>query len=181
MPDSSLKNQPKIKNVQTVQIVPFEDIERKIFLIRDKRVMLDRDLANLYRVETKQLKRAVRRNKERFPDDFMFQLTQKEYHMLRCQFGTLKHGEHAKYLPYAFTEQGVAMLSSVLKSKTAIQVNIQIMRAFIKMRQMLSSHEKLYRKVETMEKKYDAQFKIVFEAIKQLLKPPEKPKRKIGF
>ena len=162
-------------------LIPQETIESKIFSIRGKRVMLDRDLAVLYGVETKYLKRQVNRNIERFPDDFMFQLTGEEYKSLRYQFGTLKRGEHAKYFPYAFTEQGVAMLSSVLKSKRAIQVNIQIMRAFIKLKEMLSTHKDLKQKVEKMEKKYDYQFKIVFDAIKQLLEPPVVPKGKIGF
>ena len=143
--------------------------------------MLDRDLAVLYGVETKYLKRQVNRNIESFPDDFMFLLTGEEYKSLRYQFGTLKRGEHAKYLPYAFTEQGVAMLSSVLKSKRAIQVNIQIMRAFIKLKEMLSTHKDLKQKIEEMEKKYDYQFKIVFDAIKQLLEPPVVSRGKIGF
>ena len=164
-------------------LVPVEKIENKIFQIRGKRVMLDSDLAELYGVETKQLKRQVRRNIERFPEDFMFELTQKEYQdFLRCQFGTLKRGEHSKYLPYAFTEQGVAMLSSVLNSKRAILVNIQIMRAFVNLRRVALTYVGLKRKIEAMEKKYDTQFKIVFEAIKKLLAPPPtEKKRRIGF
>ncbi|HHT9108278.1 MAG TPA: ORF6N domain-containing protein [Candidatus Wunengus sp. YC63] len=158
-----------------------ESIENKIFSIRSKRVMLDRDLANLYQVETKVLNQAVKRNIQRFPDDFMFQLTREEFNSLRSQIVTLKRGQHRKYLPYVFTEQGVAMLSSVLNSKRAIQVNIQIMRAFIKLKEMLSTHKDLKQKIEEMEKKYDYQFKIVFDAIKQLLEPPEEPKGKIGF
>ena len=142
--------------------------------------MLDRDLAVLYGVETKYLKRQVNRNIERFPEDFIFQLTKEELDNLRCQFGTSSWGG-IRYLPYAFTEQGVAMLSSVLKSKRAIQVNIQIMRAFIKLKEMLSTHKDLKQKIEEMEKKYDYQFKIVFDAIKQLLEPPVVPKGKIGF
>jgi len=144
--------------------------------------MLDRDLAELYGVETKQLKRAVRRNIDRFPPDFMFQLTKKELENWRCQFGTsndIKMG--LRYSPLALTEQGVAMLSSVLNSKRAIQVNIQIMRAFTKLRTMLLTHDDLKRKIEDMESKYDKQFRIVFQAIKQLLQEEEKPKRKIGF
>lgn len=144
--------------------------------------MLDRDLAELYGVETKQLKRAVRRNIDRFPSDFMFELTIKDKNSLRCQFGTLEgKGKHSKYLSMAFTEQGVAMLSSVLNSKRAIQVNIQIIKTFVKLRQMLATHEDLRRKIEDMEAKYDAQFRIVFQAIQQLLSEEEKPKKKIGF
>jgi len=144
--------------------------------------MLDKNLSVLYGVETKMLNRAVKRNIERFPDDFMFQLTKKEYtELLRCQFGTLKRGQHSKYLPYAFTENGVAMLSSVLNSKRAIQVNIQIMRTFTKIREMLATHKELRRKIEEMEKKYDHQFKVVFDVIKQLMTPLEKSKKRIGF
>jgi len=164
-------------------LVPVEKIENKIFQIRGKRVMLDSDLAELYGVETKQLKRQVRRNIERFPEDFMFELTQKEYQdFLRCQFGTLKRGEYSKYLPYAFTEQGLAMLSSVLNSKRAILVNIQIMRAFVNLRRVALTYAGLKRKIEAIEKKYDTQFKIVFETIKRLLTPTSiGKKRRIGF
>ena len=162
-------------------IIPIENITEKIFLIRGHRVMLDRDLADLYGVETKQLKRAVRRNIDRFPADFMFELTMEEYNSLRCQIGTLERGKHSKYIVMAFTEQGVAMLSSVLNSKRAIQVNIQIMRIFSQFRQMLAGHAELKKKIDAMEEKYDEQFRIVFEAIKQLLQEDEKPKRKIGF
>lgn len=161
--------------------VPEETIEGKILLIRHKKVMLDTDLALLYEVEIRALNQAVRRNIERFPGDFMFQLTKGEYESLRSQFVTLRRGQHRKYLPYAFTEQGVAMLSSVLNSKRAIQVNIQIMRTFIKLREMLLTHKELKQKIEAMEREYDYQFKIVFDAIKKLLEPPEKPKGKIGF
>ena len=143
--------------------------------------MFDRDLANLYQVETKVLNQAVKRNIQRFPGDFMFQITKEELNSLRSHFVTLKRGQHRKYLPYVFTEQGVAMLSSVLNSERAIQVNIQIMRAFIKLKEMLATHKDLKLKIEEMEKKYDYQFKIVFDAIKQLLEPPTKPKGKIGF
>lgn len=156
-------------------------IQHLIYIIRNERVLLDRDIAELYDVTTFQIKRAVRRNIERFPKDFMFELSKKEYDSLRRQFGVLKKGEHSKYLPYAFTEQGVAMLSSVLRSKSAVGVNIQIMRAFVKLRKLISSHEELLTKVEAMEKKYDRQFQVVFEAIKQLMKPVVKPIRKIGF
>ena len=162
-------------------VVKQEVIERIIYMIRGHKVMLDSDLAELYAVEVKQLKRQVRRNIERFPADFMFQISKEEYESLRCQIGTLKRGEHSKYLPYAFTEQGVAMLSSVLHSKRAIQVNIAIMRAFVKLREMLAAHKGLARKLDAMEKKYDSHFKIVFDAIRQLMSPPEPKRRKIGF
>lgn len=156
-------------------------IESKILLLRGKRVMLDKDLAELYEVETRSLIQAVKRNIERFPEGFMFQLTPGETKYSRSQFVILKHGQNIKYLPYAFTEQGVAMLSSVLRSKRAIQVNIQIMKTFTKIREMLESHRYLRRKIEALERKYDYKFKVVFDAIKQLIQPPEKPKKKIGF
>ena len=144
--------------------------------------MLDRDLAELYNVETSLLKRAVRRNIDRFPSDFMFELTKTELENWRCQFGTSKSDKMGlRYKPMAFTEQGVAMLSSVLKSKRPIQVNIQIMRTFTQLRKMLSTHKDLKKKIESMERKYDEQFQIVFEAIKQLLTEEEKPEKKIGF
>ncbi len=171
-------NQKELKKVS----IPIEKITGKIYLIRGQKVMLDRDLAGLYEVETKQLKRAVRRNIDRFPADFMFELTKAELENWRCHFGT-SNGEKKglRYKPLAFTEQGVAMLSSVLRSKRAIQVNIQIMRAFTQLRQMLVTHKDLKRKIEAMEKKYDEQFRIVFEAITQLLEVNEKPKKKIGY
>lgn len=170
-----------------IQLIPDERIESKIYLFRGKKVMLDSDLAELYGVGTKTLNRAVSRNRLRFPIDFMYQLTRQEVRALRCQIGTLDNqgrGRFNKYLPYVFTEQGVAMLSSVLNSERAIQVNIQIMRTFTKLKEMLQSHEELRRKIEALEKKYDHQFRAVFEAIKQLMEEPEpeeKPKRKIGF
>jgi phage regulator Rha-like protein len=162
-------------------LIPVEMIEQKILMIRGEKVMLDSDLAELYGVEVKQLKRQVRRNINRFPADFMIQLSKEEYESLRRHFGTLKRGEHSKYLPYAFTEQGVAMLSSVLNSERAVKVNIEIMRAFVKLRQMLASNTELARKLDAMEKKYDEQFKVVFDAIRQLMTPPETKKKKIGF
>ncbi len=159
-----------------------EKIESKILFIRGAKVILDRDLAELYCVETKLLKRSVRRNISRFPKDFMFELSHQEHKSIRRQFGTFKKGEHSKYLPYAFTQEGVAMLSSVLNSKRAIQANIQIMRAFVKLRELMATHDNLKKKIEEMEKKYDYQFKIVFDAIKQLLKPPkQEPKKQVGF
>ena len=163
-------------------IVPAEIIESKILFVRGKKVMLDRDLALLYGVETKVLNQAVKRNIKRFPDDFMFQLNWDEASELsRSQFVTLKKGENIKYLPYAFTENGVAMLSSVLNSERAITVNIQIMRTFTRIKEMIATHKDLARKLEEMEKKYDAQFKVVFDTIRQLMIPPETKKRKIGF
>jgi len=156
-------------------------IENKIFSIRGKKIMLDRDLARLYGVATSQLTRQVRRNSERFPHDFMFQLTKGELENLICQFGTSSWGGTRK-LPYAFTEQGVAMLSGVLHSKRAIQVNIQIMRAFIQLKRMLLSNEHLKRRIDEMEQKYDKQFAVVFEAIRRLLEPPVEKQREIrGF
>lgn len=142
--------------------------------------MLDRDLAELYGVLTKNLNKAVSRNSERFPGDFMFQLTPEEFKNLKFQIGTSRWGGTRK-LPHAFTEQGVAMLSSVLKSKSAVHVNIEIMRVFVKLRQLLLTHADLARKLNALEKKYDAQFRVVFDAIRELMTPVEKPKRKIGF
>jgi len=162
--------------------VPAELIEKAILLIRGQKVMLDRDLAKLYGVTTGNLNKAVNRNLDRFPDDFMFQLTPDEYNSLRFQFGILKKGQHSKYLPYAFTEQGVAMLSSVLRSKRAVQVNIEIMRAFVRLREMLASNVALARKLAALEKKYDEQFKVVFDAIRALMTPKADQSRKqIGF
>jgi len=144
--------------------------------------MLDRDLAALYCVETKTLNRAVKRNLKRFPSDFMFQLTVEEADGLRYQFGTSKKGRGGRrYLPYVFTEQGVAMLSSVLNSERAIQVNIEIMRAFVKLRQMLASNSELSRHLDELESKYDRQFKVVFDAIRQLMSPPVAARKQIGF
>ncbi|MBI3553447.1 MAG: ORF6N domain-containing protein [Elusimicrobia bacterium] len=162
-------------------MITVESIERRIFLIRGQKVMLDGHLAELYGVATKVLNRAVVRNIERFPEDFMFQLNKEEQEILRCQFGTLGWGRYSKYLPRVFTEQGVAMLSSVLNSQRAISVNIAIMRAFVKLRQMILSHKGLARRLKELEKKYDARFKIVFDAIRLLIDESEEPKRRIGF
>ena len=160
--------------------VPSERIERLIFIIRGQRVMLDTDLAKLYGVETKALNRAFARNRERFPRDFMFQLSEAEFEDLRCQFGTSRWGGR-RYRPYAFTEQGVAMLSGVLHSRRAIQVNVAIMRTFVRLRQMLASNARLARQVAEIEKKYDNQFKIVFDALGELMTPPMPKQRRIGF
>jgi phage regulator Rha-like protein len=167
-------------------IIAQERIEKKIYLIRNQKVMIDQDLAELYNVSTGRLNEQVKRNLDRFPKDFMFQLSKTEYNTIRSQIAILKtgRGRHRKYLPYAFTEQGVAMLSSVLKSKRAVQVNIQIMRAFVKLREILSTHKELAQKLKELELKmdsHDQQIQAIFEAINQLLTPPEKPKRKIGF
>ena len=163
--------------------IPVEMIERRIFLIRRHKVMLDHDLAELYAVPTKALNQAVTRNLERFPEDFMFQLTWEESRtLLRSQFVTLKRGQNIKYRPRAFTEQGVAMLSSVLRSQRAVQVNIAIIRAFVRLREILATHKDLARKLEAMERKYDAKFKVVFDALRKLMEPPpEKTRRAIGF
>ena len=172
------------KEAVSSALVLQERVEKKIFLIRGRKVMLDKDLALLYEVPTGRLNEQVKRNVERFPDDFMFQLNNEEFKNWKSQIAmsnSEKMGLRRK--PYAFTEQGVAMLSSVLNSKRAIQVNIQIMRTFTKIRELLATHKDLQRKIEDMESKYDEQFKIVFEAIRQLLEPPipEKPKGRIGF
>jgi len=173
-----------------LEIIQEQEIVSKIYFIRGCKVMLDNDLAILYGVETKQLKRSVKRNLKRFPVDFLFELTKEEYNSLRFQFGTLKRGGHSKYLPYAFTENGVAMLSGVLNSDRAIQVNIQIMRVFTQMRKLALSQAEIFKKLEEIDKKFleqkivnrtnEQQFKVVFEAIKHILLPPEKSKQ-IGF
>jgi phage regulator Rha-like protein len=164
-------------------LVSVELIEKKIYLIRGRKVMLDSDLAELYGVATKVLLQAVKRNLDRFPEDFMFLLKYQDVAALRSQIVTLKkgRGEHRKYLPYVFTEQGVAMLSSVLKSERAVQVNIAIMRAFVKLREMIASHKDLAKRLDELEKKYDEQFRVVFEAIRELMSPDVPGKGKIGF
>jgi hypothetical protein len=162
--------------------IPDERIINRIFLMRGKKVMIDRDLAELYGVETRALNQAVRRNKERFPDDFMFQLNKREMELWKSQIvisNTEKMG--LRKAPLVFTEQGVAMLSSVLKSKRAIMVNVQIMRTFTKLREILLTHKDLREKIEAMEKNYDAKFKAVFQAIAELVKEDEVERRQIGF
>ena len=165
--------------------LPDESIEDTILLIRGKRVILDQDLARLYGVSTKVLNQAVKRNLDRFPEDFMFQLTKAEtdeWQRLRSQIVTLKKGRgtHMKYQPYAFTEHGILMLSSVLKSQRAVQVNIQIMRTFVRLREMLASNETLIARLDKLEENYDAKFKVVFSAIRQLMNPPVN-RKPIGF
>lgn len=159
-----------------------EVITNKIHIIRGQKVMLDSDLAVLYGVPTKRLNEQVRRNKSRFPKDFMFELTDKEGAVLRSQIATsnVKAGGR-RYLPYAFTEQGVAMLSSVLNSDRAIKVNIAIMRAFVQLRQLLSTHQELAEKLRELEKKYDKQFVVVFEALRELVVPPPVKSNPVGF
>lgn len=154
------------------QVIALELIGQKIFVIRGHRVMLDRDLAELYQAETKAVNRAVKRNLDRFPKDFMFTLSAEEWENLKYQFGTSRWGGDRRALPHAFTEQGVAMLSSVLKSRRAVQVNIQIMRAFVRLRGILASHKSLARKLAELEKRYDAKFGEVFDAIKALMAQP---------
>jgi len=166
------------------EIIPPVKIQSKIYYFRGKTVMLDSDLAELYEVDTRVLNQSVKRNLSRFPEDFMFQLTVDEFEILRSQIVTSKKGGRA-YLPYAFTEQGVAMLSSVLNSERAIQVNIQIMRTFTNLRRMIFSHEDMKKKIDSLEKKYDEQFKVVFTAIKNLMAIEDEkrkhPKKRIGF
>ncbi|MBW1917309.1 MAG: ORF6N domain-containing protein [Deltaproteobacteria bacterium] len=162
-------------------LMPAERIEQSIILIRGEKVILDADLARLYEVETRVLVQAVKRHRDRFPEDFMFQLTKEEFTLLRSQSVSSKQWGGRRYPPYAFTEQGVAMLSSVLNSPRAIQVNIEIIRTFIRLRRMLATHKELAQKLAALEKKYDAQFQIVFEAIHQLMTPPAPKRRRIGF
>ncbi len=164
-------------------IIPLDTIERAIFFIRGHKVMLDADLAKLYDVTTFNFNKAVKRNLDRFPRDFMFQLTAEEAHALRFQIGMSKRSGRGgrRYVPYAFTEQGVAMLSSVLRSKRAVQVNIAIMRTFVRLREMIASNKELAKCLNELEKKYDAQFKVVFDTIRALMAPADEPQRRIGF
>jgi len=165
-------------------VIPIEIIEQKIFLVRNQKVMLSTHLAVLYNVEVRALVQAVKRNLDRFPKDFMFQLSKKEFENLKSQIVTSSWGGARRSQPYAFTEQGVAMLSTVLKSKKAVKVNIQIMRAFVKLREILSTHKELAQKLKELELKidsHDQQIQTIFEVINQLIAAPEKPKKKIGF
>lgn len=164
-------------------VIAVESIERKIYLIRGQKVMLDSDLAELYEVTTKRLNEQARRNADRFPADFMFQLSSDEFESLRSHFATLKQGrgKHRKYLPYAFTEHGALMAASVLNTPKAVEVSIYIVRTFVKLREMIASHKDLAKKLEELERKYDGQFRVVFDAIRQLMIPPNQDKRKIGF
>lgn len=163
-------------------LVPIELIEKRIFSLHGEKVMIDRHLAELYGVDTRTLNQAVKRNQERFPEEFMFQLTTEEREEVITNCDNLLPLKFARTLPYAFTELGVAMLSSVLKSKRAIQVNIQIMKTFVQLRRMYSENKDLARQITDMEKKYDGQFKLVFDALRKLLTPPDPPKREpMGF
>ena len=168
------------KRKKSSSIVPFEIIEQRILLIRGQKVLLSNHLAELYQVKHKVLMQSVRRNLKRFPNDFMFQLSPAEFKNLKSQFVTSSWGGIRKQ-PYAFTEHGVAMLSSILNSDRAIQVNIEIMRTFTRLRNLLLTNKELAEKLKELEKKYDEQFKVVFEALHQLLTPPEKPKHPFGF
>ena len=166
-----------------VNLIPMERIEKAILFIRGEKVMLDTDLAELYGVETKVLNQAVKRNAGRFPEDFMFRLTVEEIADLnRSQIvtGSQKHRD-PRFPPYAFTEHGALMLANVLNSERAAQTSVQVVRVFVRLRQMLASNAELARKLAALEQKYDAQFKVVFDAIRQLMSPPAKPKREIGF
>lgn len=163
-------------------LVPLERIVGAILQVRGQKVMLDEDLAALYGVETRILVRNVQRHRERFPEDFMFQLTQEEWDALRSQNGISNRGRGGRrYRPYAFTEQGVAMLSSVLNSPRAVQVNIEIMRAFVRLRGILASHQELAQRLDELEARYDEQFRTVFEAIRELMAPPPASSRRLGF
>ena len=162
-------------------LIAVERVERAILVLRGHRVMLDADLADLYQVETKALVRAIKRNIDRFPSDFMFRLSDHEFENLRRQSGTSSSWGGRRYLPYAFTEQGVAMLSSVLRSRRAVQVNIEIVRAFVRLRRMLQANVELAKKLADLEKKYDGQFRVVFDAIRDLMAPADAPARRIGF
>lgn len=171
--------QPQKEGVEMVKDISVEVVATKILFIRGKRVMLDKDLAKLYSVETFNLNKAVKRNLERFPEDFMFQLTKQEYKNLIFHSGISSWGGR-RHLPYVFTEQGVAMLSSVLNSKRAIQVNIAIMLAFVKLREVLLTHKELAKKLEELEHKYqlhESDIQAIFEVIKKLLEPPPEPPR----
>jgi hypothetical protein len=173
-------------SVENSIIIVDEVVMSKIYIVRGQKLMLDKDLAELYQIETKYLKRQVKRNIERFPEDFMMELTKEEEDSLRCQFGTLKRGEHIKYLPYAFTEQGVAMLSSVLNSPKSIQVNIQIIRIFTRIRQMLMDNTEIRLAIEKLEKKTDNNTKnieVVFQYMDELIDKKEniKHRKKIGY
>ena len=163
-------------------MIPAVPIENRIFAIREHKVMLDKDLADLYRVPTKTLNQAVKRNLSRFPQDFMFQLNKKERNELVTNCDRFKTLKHSTSLPYAFTEQGVAMLSSVLNSEVAISANIQIIRTFVNLRRMITSRQELWLKIDEMEKKYDKQFQVVFKALKLLLdKPKDGPENRLKF
>ncbi len=162
-------------------ILSIEQIGKRIFLFRGHKVMLDKDLAELYGVKPIRLREQVKRNRDRFPEDFMFQLDEEEIEILVSQNAIPSRKHLGGSLPYVFTQEGIAMLSSVLRSKRAIMVNIVIMRAFVKLREMLAAHKDLARKLDNLEQKYDAKFRVVFDAIRKLMEQPESPRRRIGF
>jgi len=180
---SSTREKPNKKSDDGLPtLVPSDHIESSIVILCGEKVLLDADLAEMYGVETRTLVQAVKRNAERFPEDFMFQLDTDEFEALNEHFGDAGRWGGRRYAPFAFTEQGVAMLSGILNSKRAVQVNIEIMRAFVRFRRMLSTHEELARKLDALERKYDEQFKVVFDAIRQLMIPPASNKAgRIGF
>ena len=180
-PKNKGANNMNLKKTNLSETVPARMIQNKIFVIRERKVMFDKDLAELYGVTTSALIQAVKRNINRFPNDFMYQLTRQEFIALISHFVISKRRGGTRKLPFAFTEHGILMLSSVLNSERAIQVNIQIMRTFTKLHELMMEHLDLRQKIEEMEKKYDHQFKVVFRTVKELLKPSQKPKRPIGF
>lgn len=162
-------------------LLPIENIERSIFYIRGQKVMIDADLARIYGVTTKRLREQVRRNKKKFPEDFLFNLTKEELLELAANCGEFENLKYSRTLPYAFTEHGAIMLATILNSPAAVQASVQVVRAFVKLRELLSTHKELARKLEQLESKYDKQFKIVFDAIRELMAPPVKEKSRIGF
>jgi len=178
-----------VEKTASLELIAAPAIEKRILVVRERQVMLDEDLADLYGVETGALTRAVRRNKDRFPSDFMFRLTTKEFEDLKSQTGISSDGHGGRrYLPYVFTEQGVAMLSGVLRSKRAVAVNIEIMRAFVELRRAASSYAAIERRLEELERETDArlgqhdhQLDQIFKALRQLISPPPRPKRRVGF
>lgn len=180
-PNTVTRSRTLVAPAEISALVPIERITRAILLLRGHKVMLDADLAVLYGVETRELVQAVKRNIERFPDDFMFRLTIDEFKNLRSQSVISSGYGGRRTPPYAFTEQGVAMLSGVLKSPRAVRVNVEIMRAFVQLRQLLASHGELAKKLDALETRYDAQFKVVFQAIRELMKPPVRSRKAIGF
>jgi|TARA_B110000908_G_scaffold166346_1_gene217293 phage regulator Rha-like protein len=162
--------------------IPDEVIINKIYVIRDQKVMLDRDLAELYGVETRRLKEQVRRNINRFPESFMFELTSEEHKSLRSQFATLKRGRHSKYPPFVFTEHGILMLSSVLNSETAIKMSVQIVESFVQLRKLANNYDEIMNKINQMESRNNEQFSEIYEVLQRLLsKPEEKPRTKVGY
>lgn len=166
---------------KSLAAIPIERVEQAILVIRGEKVILDSDLAALYGVETRSLLQAVKRNHQRFPSDFMFQLTRKEFDSLRSQFVISKGRGGRRFLPYAFTEHGAIMAANVLNSERAVQASVAVVRAFVRLRQMVVSNAELARKLEELERKYDRQFKVVFDAIRQLMTPPEPKRKQIGF